>query len=168
MSRKFVVTTLLGAVLAAVPAPAALAAPGSSTVWRCPATCSTRAGARTRTTAASDSSRTSTTTSSAKHWYGLSDRGPGGGTLHYETRVQRFKLDIDKKTGAISKFKIVDTIIFKDELGKPLDGIAPDPTSELGSSFDPEGFVVHPETDTSWSPTSTGRRSTSSTATASA
>ena len=81
-----------------------------------------------------------------KHWWGLSDRGPGGGTLHYETRVQRFKLDIDKKTGAISEFKIVETIIFKDESGNPLDGIAPNPTSELGNSFDPEGFVVHPKT----------------------
>ena len=99
-----------------------------------------------------------------KHWYGLSDRGPGGGTLHYETRVQRFNLDIDKKTGAISKFvKIVDTIVFKDELGQPLDGIAPNPSSQLGNAFDPEGFVVHPETSNiSWSPTSTGRRCTSS------
>ncbi len=38
-------------------------------------------------------------------WWGLSDRGPGGGTLSYETRVQRFTLDIDTTTGAISNFQ---------------------------------------------------------------
>lgn len=27
-----------------------------------------------------------------KEWWGLSDRGPGGGTISYETRVQRFTL----------------------------------------------------------------------------
>ena len=81
-----------------------------------------------------------------KQWWGLSDRGPGGGTLSYETRVQRFKLDIDKVTGAIGGFKILQTVIFRDELGNAMNGIAPDPTSVLGNSFDPEGFVVHPRT----------------------
>src|SRR5262249_41823040 len=80
-----------------------------------------------------------------KQWRGLSDRGPGGGTLHYATRAQRFKLDIDEATGAISRFKILETVIFTDENGQPLDGIAPDPVSQLGNSFDPEGFVVHPK-----------------------
>jgi hypothetical protein len=37
-------------------------------------------------------------------WWGLSDRGPGGGTLSYDTRVQRFTLDINQSTGAISNF----------------------------------------------------------------
>ena len=36
------------------------------------------------------------------HWWALSNRGPGGGALHYETRVQRFRLKIDRATGAIS------------------------------------------------------------------
>ena len=79
-----------------------------------------------------------------KHWWGLSDRGPGGGTLNYQTRVQRFKLDVDDVTGAIGNFKILQTVIFRDEAGQPLNGIAPDPTNVLGNSFDPEGFVVHP------------------------
>jgi hypothetical protein len=78
-------------------------------------------------------------------WWGLSDRGPGGGALHYETRVQRFRLKIDQATGAISGFKILKTVIFKDESRNPLDGIAPDPTNELGNAFDPEGFVVNPQ-----------------------
>jgi len=79
-------------------------------------------------------------------WWGLSDRGPGGGTLHYSTRVQRFSVKIDQKTGAISDFRIRKTVIFTDDSGDPLDGIAPNPTSVLGNSFDPEGFVVHPKT----------------------
>jgi hypothetical protein len=80
-----------------------------------------------------------------QHWWGLSDRGPGGGVLHYETRVQRFTLDIDKKTGAISDFKVQQSVIFRDEMGKPLNGLAPNPMSTIGLSFDPEGFVVHPK-----------------------
>src|SRR5215510_4091052 len=79
------------------------------------------------------------------HWWALSDRGPGGGALHYETRVQQFRLKVDRTTGAISGFKILKTVIFKDESRDPLDGIAPDPTNELGNAFDPEGFVVHPK-----------------------
>lgn len=80
-----------------------------------------------------------------EQWWGLSDRGPGGGTLHYETRVQRFRLKIDERTGAIKGFKILKTVIFKDEVGNPMDGIAPNPTSVLGNAFDPEGFVVNPK-----------------------
>jgi Esterase-like activity of phytase len=48
------------------------------------------------------------------HWWGLSDRGPGGGVLPYETRVQRFKVKVDRETGAISKFKVQETIKFTD------------------------------------------------------
>ncbi len=80
-----------------------------------------------------------------KDWYGLSDRGPGGGSLDYQTRVQRFRLKVDKKTGAISGFKIRETVIFKDEYGVPLNGLAPSPTNVLGKAFDPEGFVIGPK-----------------------
>lgn len=78
-------------------------------------------------------------------WWGLSDRGPSGGFLNYETRVQRFRLKIDKKTGAISDFEIRKTIIFKDEAGNPLNGLAPSPTNVLGRAFDPEGIVIGPK-----------------------
>src|SRR5262249_24831652 len=78
-------------------------------------------------------------------WWGLSDRGPGGGSLHYATRVQQFDVKIDKKTGAISNFRIVKPVRFTDEFGAPLDGIAPNPTTVLGNAFDPEGFVVNPK-----------------------
>ena len=77
-------------------------------------------------------------------WYGLSDRGPGGGSLDYQTRVQRFRVKVDMKTGAISGFKIRETIVFKDESGNPLNGLAPSPTNVLGNAFDPEGFVIGP------------------------
>ena len=77
------------------------------------------------------------------NWWGLSDRGPGGGTLSYDTRVQRFTLDINSSTGAISNFKIVDTLKFT-QGGSTLNGLAPSPTNTLGNAFDPEGIVVNP------------------------
>ena len=78
-------------------------------------------------------------------WWGLSDRGPGGGTLDYATRAQRFTLDVDASTGAISNFKIVQTVVFGSN-GNALNGIAPNPTSTLGLAHDPEGIVVLPKT----------------------
>ena len=80
-------------------------------------------------------------------WWGLSDRGPGGGVLHYGTWVQRFNIDIDPVSGAISNFKIVESIHFKNKAGEDLDGIFPSvvlDSTNLGNSFDPEGLVVHP------------------------
>ena len=77
------------------------------------------------------------------NWWGLSDRGPGGGTLNYNTRVQRFTLDIDRPTGAISNFKIVETLKFS-QGGSALNGLAPSPTNTLGNAFDPEGIVINP------------------------
>ena len=79
-------------------------------------------------------------------WWGLSDRGPGGGTLSYDTRVQRFTIDIDPITGAISNFRIVQTIKFTN--GGPtrtMNGLAPNPSDVLGNALDPEGFVVSPK-----------------------
>ncbi len=78
-------------------------------------------------------------------WWALSDRGPGGGTLHYETRVHRFKLDIHPDSGAISNFQILGTLIFR-KGGSALDGFAPEVAGPLGLAFDPEGIVVHPLT----------------------
>lgn len=76
-------------------------------------------------------------------WWGLSDRGPGGGTLPYATRLQRFTLDVDAGTGAISNFRITQTVLFSAG-GTPLNGLAPNPASQIGSAFDPEGLVVNP------------------------
>ena len=52
-----------------------------------------------------------------KEWWGLSDRGPGGGTLSYDTRMQRFSVDVNSATGAISNFKVLQTVIFT-EIGR--------------------------------------------------
>ena len=76
-------------------------------------------------------------------WWGLSDRGPGGGTLNYDTRVQRFTLDIDTTTGFISNFNITESLKFT-SAGSALNGLAPNPVSTLGNAFDPEGIVVNP------------------------
>ena len=83
-----------------------------------------------------------------KEWWGLSDRGPGGGLLSYETRVQRFTIDI-AANGAISNFKIAQTVKFQDSApfgNAPFNGIAPTPNNVLGRAFDPEGLVIHPKT----------------------
>jgi hypothetical protein len=77
-----------------------------------------------------------------QQWWGLSDRGPGGGALAYDTRVQRFDIRIDPATGAISDFAVLRTVILRDEHGNPLNGLAPSPTDTLGKAFDPEGIVI--------------------------
>ena len=80
---------------------------------------------------------------SRKQWWGLSDRGPGGGVLPYDTRVQRFEVDISA-TGAISNFRVVQTVKFMQGT-QPFNGLAPSPTNVLGRAFDPEGLVIHPK-----------------------
>lgn len=81
---------------------------------------------------------------SRNEWWGVSDRGPGGGTLGYETRIQRFTLDV-AANGAISNFQVAQTLRFRNA-GAALNGLAPNPSSVLGNSFDPEGMVVNPRT----------------------
>ncbi len=83
---------------------------------------------------------------SLKQWWGLSDRGPGGGVLNYETRVQRFTVDV-ASNGAIANFQITETVKFTAN-GQPMNGLAPNPSGTLGRSFDPEGFVINPRTGT--------------------
>lgn len=82
-------------------------------------------------------------------YYGIGDRGPGGGVLSYETRVQQFKIDVDPNSGAIANFNLVRTIKFADGAGTAFNGLNPSlipgngsSKSSLGNSFDPEGFVV--------------------------
>jgi len=97
-----------------------------------------------------------------EEWWALSDRGPGGGVLDYQTRVQRVSLDVNPWTGRISRFRVEETIRFTDPHGllsgpvadvadrRALNGLNPfllnDDASELGRSFDPEGFVIDPRT----------------------
>ena len=76
-------------------------------------------------------------------WWAVSDRGPGGGTLPYETRIQRFSLDVDRATGRISNFQVQQTIKFTSG-GRSMNGQAPNPVSTLGTAFDPEGVAINP------------------------
>ena len=91
-------------------------------------------------------------------WWALSDRGPGGGLLPYGTRVQRFTVDINPWTGAISRFRVKETVKFTDprrllfpfQPPLALNGLNPGSlngdTGILGRSFDPEGLVIDPRT----------------------
>lgn len=86
---------------------------------------------------------------SGHHLYSLADRGPGGGTIAYETRMQKFKVNVDKKTGEISHFRLQETIKFKTTDGtQSFNGLNPlllNGTVEvLGLSFDPEGLTIGP------------------------
>jgi hypothetical protein len=80
-------------------------------------------------------------------YYGVGDRGPGGGIISYDTRVQKFSLDVDPNTGAISNFNLLDTILFTKN-GQNFNGLNPTilngNASNLGLSFDPEGFAIAP------------------------
>src|SRR4029453_5555770 len=94
-------------------------------------------------------------------WWAVSDRGPGGGVLDYATRVQRFKINVHPGTGAISNFRIKETIKFTHPNGlfsaptnnqgvaepKALNGLNPSvlngSVGTLGRSFDPEGLVIN-------------------------
>ncbi|MBE9003601.1 esterase-like activity of phytase family protein [Fortiea sp. LEGE XX443] len=80
-------------------------------------------------------------------YYSLADRGPGGGVIDYNTRVQKFSLDVDQNTGAISNFQLLDTILFTQN-GQNFNGLNPrilnGNASVLGRSFDPEGFAIAP------------------------
>ena len=93
-------------------------------------------------------------------YYGVVDRGPGGGLLPYDQRVQKFKLDIDPVTGAATNLRLLDTIHFSIPRGATANGqTGPaafngiDPTLDtlngnaavLGRSQDAEGFVVAPD-----------------------
>ena len=48
----------------------------------------------------------------AKVFYVLADRGPGGGTIRFVTRLQKLTLDIDPVTCAAANFKLLSTIPF--------------------------------------------------------
>ena len=81
---------------------------------------------------------------SSNQWWGLSDRGPGGGTINYNTRLNRFSLDVNPITGAISNFAVQETILFRNGT-QTFNGLAPNPNDVLGNAFDPEGLVILPK-----------------------
>jgi hypothetical protein len=82
-------------------------------------------------------------------YYGLGDRGPGGGLLTYDTRVQKFTLAVDPNTGAVGNFQLQGSILFKTADGSQSfngqnPGLLSGNKATLGRSFDPEGFALLP------------------------
>jgi hypothetical protein len=81
----------------------------------------------------------------SNQYYGLTDRGPGGGLIDYAPRIQTFKLGLDYTTGAISNFSLKATTIVRDAGGVAYSGLNPlllnGNAATLGRSLDPEGLV---------------------------
>jgi hypothetical protein len=78
-------------------------------------------------------------------FYGLTDRGPGGGLIDYAPRIQSFGLNFDYNTGAISNFSLNATTILRDGSGSAFSGLNPfllnSNPATLGLSLDPEGLA---------------------------
>jgi hypothetical protein len=81
-------------------------------------------------------------------FYGITDRGPGGGLVDYAPRVNAFRLTFDNMTNAVTGFSLQQTIVFTKSDGSVFSGLNPQIRSgnpaNLGDSFDPEGFVRLP------------------------
>ncbi|KQU47479.1 PEP anchor domain-containing protein [Sphingomonas sp. Leaf339] len=81
-------------------------------------------------------------------FWGMTDRGPGGGVLPYTPRLQGFTLDIDNNSGAINGFNLQSTVLFKQANGQDFSGLNPQilngSAATLGGSLDPEGLARLP------------------------
>lgn len=82
-------------------------------------------------------------------YFGVTDRGPGGGLMPFAPKLQQFRVDIDPTTGAASNFQLQQTILFKTADGSAtFDGRTPlalnGDASVLGLSFDPEALTIGP------------------------
>ncbi len=80
-------------------------------------------------------------------YFGMTDRGPGGGLLSYAPRIQVFSLDTNTTSGAISNFALTRTIVFTQADGvTTFNGLNPQlltgSNGNLGASFDPEGMAI--------------------------
>jgi hypothetical protein len=82
---------------------------------------------------------------SGGRFYGITDRGPGGGLLPFVPRVHQLTLDINMTTGAVGGYTLLETTLLRDRNGGFLTGenpqVATGDVANLGRSFDSEGFV---------------------------
>lgn len=79
-------------------------------------------------------------------YYGISDRGPGGGTIEWAPRIEAFKLAVNATSGAISGFDLIQTIEFRQSNGHVYSGLFPNRlpggnSGTLGKSLDSEGIA---------------------------
>ncbi|MBC7521517.1 MAG: esterase-like activity of phytase family protein [Sandarakinorhabdus sp.] len=82
-------------------------------------------------------------------FYGISDRGPGGGTIDFAPRIEAFKLAVNSASGAISNFNLTATKVFRQANGSVYSGLFPDrlpggSKPVLGNSLDSEGIARLP------------------------
>ena len=82
-----------------------------------------------------------------KVFYGISDRGPGGGTIDWAPRIETFAVDT-AATGAISNFRVINTTEFRQANGQVYSGLNPSRlpggAGVLGAALDSEGIVRLP------------------------
>ena len=77
--------------------------------------------------------------------YAAPDAGPAGGLTPFDTRIQKFSLNVDPVTGALSNFALLDTIRFTNADGTQVfTGLLPTDPLVLANSFDPEGMAMGP------------------------
>ena len=80
----------------------------------------------------------------------LPDRGPGGGTIPYDTRIEAFSLTVDPASGAISNLRLTATTPLTaggPGSGQAFNGLNPallGSPGTLGRSLDPEGLALAP------------------------
>ena len=79
-------------------------------------------------------------------YYGVSDRGPGGGTIDFAPRIEAFKVAVNQQTGALSNFDLQATKVFHQADGTPYSGLFPNrlpggSKGALGNSLDSEGLA---------------------------
>lgn len=81
-------------------------------------------------------------------FYGITDRGPGGGLIDYAPRVNAFTLATNPTTGQALGFNLTATTVFTGASGSAFSGLNPQllsgSVSTLGRSFDPEGLARLP------------------------
>nr|WP_197042065.1 esterase-like activity of phytase family protein [Sandarakinorhabdus oryzae] len=80
-------------------------------------------------------------------FYGISDRGPGGGTIDWAPRIEQFNVDFSA-SGGISNFQLQRTTLFRQANGQVYSGLnpglQPGGARNLGPALDSEGIVRLP------------------------
>ena len=78
-------------------------------------------------------------------FYGMTDRGPGGGLESFQPRVEAFKVTFGAGNAPVA-FALQKTVLFTNTAGQALNGLNPTllngNVSTLGNSFDSEGLVL--------------------------